>query len=85
MQYSIGFMHTFEGGDALRADGFTDHATLPDTLTFVKGDAFAAWFKDETRIVLFEGPVGEVPAWVKNRQKVHELVDAWLDGVEFDG
>jgi len=85
MRYSIGFLQGFEGGDALRADGFTDHATLPDTLTLVKGDAFKAWLTDEMRVVLDKGPIGEVPAWVMNRHKVHELLDAWLDGVEFDG
>jgi len=82
MRYDIGFMSGFMGRDfamSLRSDG--DETTL----TLTKGDGFQAWLTDETRIKLFEGPVGEVPAWVKNRQKVHELVDAWLDGVEFDG
>jgi hypothetical protein len=55
------------------------------TLTLTKGDDFHAWLTDETRIKLIEGPVGEVPAWVMNRKKVHELIDAWLDGVEFEG
>lgn len=82
MRYDIGFMSGFADGDfsmSLRADG--DETKLMLT----KGDGFRAWLTDETRIKLFEGPVGEVPAWVKNRQKVHELVDAWLDGVEFEG
>lgn len=82
MRYSIGFMTGFLAGSGsvpLAADG--DEVTL----TLKKGDDFQAWLTDETRIVLNDGPVGEVPAWVKNRQKVHELVDAWLDGIEFDG
>lgn len=82
MRYSIGFMMGFltgKGSLPLRSDG--DETVL----TLTKGDDFQAWLTDETRIVLNDGPVGEVPAWVKNRQKVHELVDAWLDGVEFGG
>ena len=82
MQYSIGFMMGFltgKGSLPLSSDG--DESVL----TLKKGDDFQAWLTDETKIKLFDGPVGEVPAWVKNRQKVHELVDAWLDGIEFDG
>lgn len=82
MRYNIGFLTGLmsgSGGMPLRSDG--DEAVL----TLTKGDDFQAWLTDETRIKLFDGPVGEVPAWVKNRQKVHELVDAWLDGVEFEG
>jgi hypothetical protein len=82
MKYSIGFIMGFftgKGSLPLASDG--DETTL----TLTKGDDFRAWLTDETRIKVFDGPVGEVPAWVKNRQKVHELVDAWLDGVEFDG
>lgn len=79
MRYSIGFLQGFEGGDALRGDG--DESVL----TLKKGDAFKVWLTDEMRVVLDKGPIGEVPAWVMNRHKVHELLDAWLDGVEFDG
>jgi hypothetical protein len=62
----------------LKADG--DETAL----TLTKGDDFQAWLTDETRIKLNDGPVGEVPAWVQNRTKLHALVDAWLDGVEFE-
>lgn len=69
-----------------------DQGTVPleivgdeNAITLKKGQGFDAWMTDETKIKLFDGPVGEVPAWVKNRQKLHEAVDAWLDGVEFDG
>lgn len=82
MRYSIGFMTGFlagEGNVPLAAEG--DEVKL----TLTKGDDFQAWLTDETRIVLDKGPIGEVPAWVMNRHKVHELLDAWLDGVEFDG
>ena len=82
MRYSIGFMSGFSDGDfsaALAVDG--DEATL----TLTKGAVFNAWLTEDWRIKLLEGPVGEVPAWVMNRKKVHELVDAWLDGVEFEG
>ena len=82
MRYNIGVLTGLmsgSGGMPLRSVG--DEAVL----TLTKGDDFQAWLTDETRIKLFDGPVGEVPAWVKNRQKVHELVDAWLDGVEFNG
>ena len=82
MRYSIGFMMgllTGKGGLPLSSDG--DESVL----TLKKGDDFQAWLTDETKIKLFDGPVGEVPAWVMNRHKVHELLDAWLDGVEFDG
>ena len=82
MRYSIGFLTGFltgKGSLPLKADG--DETTL----TLTKGDDFQAWLKDETRIKLDDGPVGEVPAWVQNRTKLHALVDAWLDGVEFEG
>lgn len=82
MRYSIGFMSGFftgKGSLPLSSDG--DEVVL----TLTKGDDFRAWLTDETRIKLNDGPVGEVPAWVQNRKKLHELVDAWLDGVEFDG
>lgn len=82
MRYKIGFMTwpmSGSGSFPLRADG--DDVTL----TLKKGDDFQAWLTDETCIVLNDGPVGGVPAWVKNRQKLHELVDAWLDGLEFEG
>lgn len=54
-------------------------------ITLKKGQGFDAWMTDETRVILDRGPVGEVPAWVMNRMKLHEAVDAWLDGVEFEG
>ena len=83
MKYSIGFLTGFfltgKGSLPLAADG--DETAL----TLTKGDDFRAWLTDETRIKLNDGPVGEVPQWVQNRKKLHELVDAWLDGVEFDG
>ena len=82
MRYRIGFLTGFltgKGSLPLKADG-------DDTvLTLTKGDDFQAWLTDGTRIKLNDGPVGEVPAWVQNRKKLHELVDAWLDGVEFNG
>ena len=54
-------------------------------ITLKKGQGFDDWMTDETRVILDRGPVGEVPAWVMNRMKLHEAVDAWLDGVEFEG
>ena len=69
-----------------------DQGTVPleivgdgDAITLKKGEGFDAWMADETRVILDRGPVGEVPAWVMNRMKLHEAVDAWLDGVEFEG
>ena len=82
MRYSIGFLTGF-----LTGEGSLPLSALGDdtVLTLMKGDDFQAWLTDETRIKLNDGPVGEVPAWVQNRKKLHELVDAWLDGVEFNG
>lgn len=80
-KYSIGFIHGFftgKGSLPLRSDGDDMQLVL------TKGDDFEAWRTDETLVKVFDGPVGEIPIRVKNRQKVHELVDAWLDGVEFD-
>lgn len=82
MKYNIGFLRGFLAGAVslpLAAEG--DETTL----TLTKGGHFQAWLTDETRIKLNDGPVGEVPAWVQNRTKLHALVDAWLDGVEFNG
>jgi hypothetical protein len=82
VRYNVGFLTgllTGEGSLPLSALG-------DDTvLTMMKGDGFQAWLTDETRIKLNDGPVGEVPAWVQNRTKLHALLDAWLDGVEFLG
>lgn len=74
MQYMVGFGF----GPALLADGNTG------VLTLTKGDSFDAWVQDTLVVRVNDGPVGDVPAWVLNRQKVHELVDAWLDGVDYD-
>ena len=69
-----------------------DRAAIPleivgdeNLITLKKGQGFDDWLTDETRIVMNDGPMGEVPAWVMNRKKLHEAVDAWLDGVEFEG
>ena len=64
-----------------------DYASVPleivgdeNAITLKKGDGFDAWMSDETGVI---GPDGKVPMGVMNRQKLHEAVDAWLDGVEF--
>ena len=82
MRYNVGFLTGF-----LTGEGSLPLSALGDdtVLTMMKGDDFQAWLTDETRIKLDDGPVGEVPAWVQNRTKLHALIDAWLDGVEFDG
>lgn len=82
MRYSIGFMSGFSDGDfsmSLRSDG--DETTL----TLTKGDGFQAWLTDDTGVINTRDLGHEVPMGVMNRQKVHELIDAWLDGVEFKG
>jgi len=82
MKYSIGFLGGFltgKGSLPLSSDG--DEVAL----TLKKGDDFQAWLTDETGVIDTQDLGHEVPMWVKNRQKVHELVDAWLDGVEFKG
>jgi hypothetical protein len=82
MRYNVGFLTGF-----LTGEGSLPLSALGDdtVLTMMKGDDFQAWLTDETRIKLNDGPVGEVPAWVQNRTKLHALLDAWLDGVEFLG
>ena len=82
MRYNIGFLTGLmsgSGGMPLRSDG--DEAVL----TLTKGDDFQAWLTDETGVINTRDLGREVPMGVMNRQKVHELVDAWLDGVEFEG
>lgn len=73
MKYSIGFLNGFDCGLGLQSDG--DDATL----TLKKGDVFRRWLTDETRL---HG--GETVA-EKNRRSLHELIDAWLDGLEYEG
>ena len=82
MRYNVGFLTGF-----LTGEGSLPLSALGDdtVLTLMKGDDFQAWLTDETRIKLNDGPVGEVPAWVQNRTKLHALLDAWLDGLEFNG
>ena len=48
------------------------------TLTLTKGRAFAEWLGSDLKTTA--GTVGEL-----NRATMHRLLDAWLDGVEFDG
>lgn len=80
MRYSIGFMSGFftgKGSLPLASDG--DEVSL----TLTKGDDFQAWLTDKTGVISTRDLGHEVPMGVLNRRKVHELVDAWLDGVEF--
>lgn len=82
MRYNIGFLSGFMEGDCtmpMRVDGFKED------LTFKRGPGFEAWISDETRVIVDDGPVGEVPMWVKNRRALHDLLDAWLDGREYEG
>lgn len=76
MRYNIGFLSGFMDGDCampMRADGFKEE------LTFRKGAAFDGWISDD--MLLHGGErVGE-----KNRRALHELLDAWLDGLEYEG
>jgi hypothetical protein len=73
MRYDIGFLNGFEGGLGIRSDG--DDVTL----TLKKGDVFQRWMTDETPLH------GGETVCVKNRRSLHALIDAWLDGVEFEG
>ncbi len=76
MRYNIGFLTGFADGDCempVGADGFKEE------LTFGKGPAFESWISVE--MLLHGGErVGE-----KNRRALHELLDAWLDGLEYEG
>mgnify|MGYP000473359356 CR=1 FL=1 len=69
--------------ELLAIDGY--YRTAEDLDAKLLKKPVQAWLTDETRIKLNDGPVGEVQAWVQNRTKLHALVDAWLDGVEFKG
>lgn len=74
--YSYGFLRGFltgKGSLPLSSDG--DDRTL----TLKKGDDFQDWLTDKT---LLHG--GEEMG-AKNRATLHKLIDAWLDGVEFEG
>lgn len=82
MRYSYGFLGGFltgKGSLPLSSDG--DDRTL----TLKKGDDFQDWLTDDTGVINTRDLGHEVPMGVMNRQKVHELIDAWLDGVEFEG
>jgi hypothetical protein len=72
VRYDIGFLNGFEGGIGLRSDG--DDVAL----TLTKGDVFRRWLTDGA---LLRG--GETVGQ-KNRESLHRLIDAWLDGVEFE-
>lgn len=82
LRYRIGFLTGFltgKGSLPLKADG-------DDTaLTLTKGDDFQAWLTDETGVINTQDLGHEVPMGVMNRKKLHELIDSWLDGVEFLG
>jgi hypothetical protein len=78
--YSIGFMSGFftgKGSLPLVSDG--DEMSL----TLTKGDDFQGWLTDDTGVISTRDLGDEIPMGVMNRRKVHELIDAWLDGVEF--
>jgi len=80
-KYDIGFMSGFltgKGSLPLRSDG--DEMTL----TLTKGDDFQRWLTDETGVIDTRDLGHEVPMGVMNRRSLHRLIDAWLDGVEFE-
>jgi hypothetical protein len=82
MRYRIGFLTGFftgKGSLPLKSDG--DKTTL----TLTKGDDFQAWLTDTTGVIKTRDLGHEVPMGVLNREGLHRLVDAWLDGVEFKG
>lgn len=48
-----------------------------DVLLFTKDNGFAEWLGSDVKTTA--GTVGEL-----NRATMHRLLDAWLDGVEFE-
>lgn len=78
MKYPVTFFAPFMGGQqsvapvGVKVDG--DLASI----TLRRGECFEEW--RDSGMVTTEGTVGDM-----NRAALHRLVDAWLDGVEFDG
>lgn len=54
-------------------------------LTLKKGGEFADWFSDQTPVKAENGMNEIIPIGEKHRRVIHEMLDAWLDGVEFEG
>jgi hypothetical protein len=65
-------------GNALRIVGDTE------SIRITKGPQFDEWAA-ETISVVHSNLRDETPYNVLNRQKVHAIIDAWLDDVEFEG
>lgn len=74
-----GFMTQEQGTVPLTINGDENEIVLR------KGEGFDEWLTDETGVINTQDLGHEVPMGVLNRQKLHEAVDAWLDGVEFEG
>lgn len=65
-------------GNALRIVGDED------SIRITKGPTFDEWMA-ETVDVVHSNLRDETPYNVLNRQKVHAIIDTWLDDVEFEG
>jgi hypothetical protein len=65
-------------GNALRIAGDMH------SIRITKGPTFDEW-KAETVDVVHSNLRDETPYNVLNRQKVHAIIDAWLDDVEYKG
>lgn len=67
-----------DGCDALRIVGDDD------SIRITKGPKFDEWAA-ETVSVVHPNLRDETPYNVLNRQKMHDIIDAWFDDVEYEG
>ena len=56
-----------------------------DQLMLKKGEDFVGWFSDQMPVKAENGSDEVIPIGEKHRRVLHEMLDAWLDGVEFEG
>jgi len=56
-----------------------------DQLMLKKGEDFAGWLRDSTAVRAESGEDAFIPIGQKHRRVIHEMLDAWIDGVEYEG
>ena len=50
-----------------------------------QSEDFAGWFADRMPVKAENGSDEVIPIGQKHRRVIHEMLDAWLDGVEYEG
>lgn len=78
MKYDVTFFAPFMASGAYIASVGAEARGGLAVLTLSRGPMFQEW--RDSGMMTTEGSVGDL-----NRASMHALLDAWLDGVEFDG